>query len=79
MSAPTSSSSARGVHIGSRWTPGPIERRDTSTGFFEAVNSHAHSQTDILVQRALLRPLRAKQVAAIEQARNAQRVGGATR
>lgn len=66
----------RRVDIGCRWRPGPIERRDTGSGFFGAVNPHCHTLTDITVQRALLKPVRNAAVAArIEMARKATRVG----
>jgi hypothetical protein len=45
--------------IGSRWIPGPIERRDSSTGFYELVNSPMTSAAELAVQRALLAPISA--------------------
>lgn len=41
--------------IGSRWLPGHVERRDTSTGFYEQINSPMTSRAELDIQRALLR------------------------
>lgn len=46
------------VAIGTRWTPASIERFDRETGFFESINPHALTATDIVIQRALLAPAR---------------------
>jgi len=68
------------VQLGSRWRPGHIERRDTEAGTFEAVNPHALTASEILVQRALLRPVRHAEIQRrIDAARLAERVGGARR
>lgn len=40
--------------IGTRWRPGHVERRDSETGFFEAINSPIDSRAEIEIQRALL-------------------------
>jgi hypothetical protein len=43
--------------VGVRWTPGPIERRDTARGFYEAVNSAPEGEA-LRIQRALIsRPI----------------------
>lgn len=67
----------KGVQLGSRWQPGAIERRDTETGYFEAVNPPLDSHSDILMQRALLKRIAPAQARAIERARTAKRIGGA--
>lgn len=41
--------------ISTRWKPGHVERRDSSTGRYECVNGRMHSQDEIDIQRALLR------------------------
>jgi hypothetical protein len=43
--------------IGARWTPGPIERRDSCAGTFEQINAREQSLDADLIQRALLCPL----------------------
>ena len=48
------------VAIGSRWAPGPVERRDSSTGQYESVNGRMHSQDELDIQRALLRKTKPK-------------------
>ena len=71
MPAPTQST----VVIGLRWKPGPIERRDTERGFFEAVNPHALTSSEILVQQALLAKVSdPESLQRIEAARVARRV-----
>jgi hypothetical protein len=40
--------------LSSRWEPGHVVRRDTSTGLFEEINSPMYDNTEIKVQRALL-------------------------
>lgn len=68
------------VQLGCRWQPGAIERRDSTTGVYEAVNPLCltQTQTDLDIQRALLKPVRSAAVArGIEQARAAIRVAGA--
>ena len=63
------------VQIGSRWRTGPVERRDTETGFYEAINSRMDNAVELDVQRALLSPVRFKFVERrIAQARAAKRV-----
>lgn len=63
------------VLVGSRWRPGHVERRDTETGFYEAVNSRMDNAVELDVQRALLAPVRFKFVEQrIEQAKTAKRV-----
>lgn len=41
-------------HIGARWTPGPIERRDSAAGSFEQINPREQSLDADVIQRALL-------------------------
>lgn len=41
--------------IGIRWKPGHVERRDTSTGRYESINSLMTSRDELDIQRALLR------------------------
>ena len=61
--------------IGARWKPGVIERRDTELGFFEAINPHAITSAEILVQQALLAKVTdAESLQRIEAARVARRV-----
>ncbi len=40
--------------IGLRWKPGHVMRRDTESGHYEEVNSPSDSNTERLIQRALL-------------------------
>lgn len=40
--------------IGSRWTPGPVEYRDSAAGRFEQVNPRDLSLDADVIQRALL-------------------------
>ena len=66
------------VVIGCRWKPGSIERYDRETGFYEAVNPDAEKLSDILIQRALLAPVRNRLTRErCEAALNARRVGRA--
>lgn len=44
------------VIIGSRWAPGHSIIRDAATGAYVEVNSPMHTETEIKVQQALLRP-----------------------
>lgn len=61
--------------IGARWTPGAIERRDTERGFYEAINPHAITSAEILVQQALLaKVVDLESLQRIEAARVARRV-----
>ena len=62
------------VQVGRRWQPGPIERRDTSIGFYESINPIALSQAELKVQRALLKPIKPIVTQSIEEARTASRV-----
>lgn len=73
MSGPVRSKPS--VLIGSRWRPGPLERRDTEIGSYEAVNSRMDSRAELDVQRALLSTVRSKSVERrIAQAQAATRV-----
>lgn len=49
--------------IGSRWQPGYVERRDSQSGHYEAINSRMDHRAEIEVQRALLAPVRSRTVA----------------
>ena len=68
-----------GVHIGARWAPGFVERRDTQAGTFEAINSPIATAAELEVQRALLRPIRhawiARRITQAQQAQHVQRKG----
>lgn len=50
--------------IGTRWKPGHVERRDTSTGRYESINSLMTSRDELDIQRALLRKTEPTQCAA---------------
>lgn len=65
------------IVLGSRWSPGSIERRDTSTGFFEAINPPIIGHAETRIQRALLKPVSKREARRIEMARTAGRTGGA--
>jgi len=43
------------AHIGSRWTPNHVKRRDTSTGAYEEVNASLLSRDELRLQAALLK------------------------
>ena len=66
-----------GVHIGSRWKPGYVERRDTETGRFEVINSRVDTQAELDIQRALLSPVRsawkARRIAQAQKATHVNR------
>ena len=63
------------VVIGSRWTPQAVIRMDRAAGTFEEVNTQLLTQTESLVQRALLAPVRdPATLQRIEAARLARRV-----
>jgi len=63
------------VDIGCRWTPDAVIRMDRAAGTFEEVNTQLLSDTEILVQRALLSPVRdPAALQRIEAARVARRV-----
>ena len=68
-----------GVHIGARWAPGFVERRDTQAGTFEAINSPLATLAEAQVQRALLTPIRsawkARRVIEAQRATHANRKG----
>jgi len=52
------------VQIGSRWFPGNAVRRDSAIGIFEEVNP-LMTDTDVLVQRALLHREPARRTSAL--------------
>lgn len=72
----TQAQSRHGYRLSARWAPGAVERRDTESGRYEAINAHVVTQTEIRTQRALLAPVDQKAAERIRQAQQAERVEG---